>query len=141
MDVLISTQAELKKMSKIGACWVTCCPLVHCPAQSTDVPPSSFAHLLAHTIACGDHHRDHMGCTAGEGTYGEAFKYNRTVFKIVPIEGSVAVNGAPQKQAGEMAAEALISLTLSRLRDPGAAHGAMLIHARISTVIILTACS
>lgn len=42
------------------------------------------------------------------------------MFKIVPIEGSQLVNGAAQKRADEMAAEALISLTLSRLREPGA---------------------
>lgn len=47
------------------------------------------------------------------------------MFKIVPIEGSVAVNGTAQKQAGEMGAEALISLTLSRLRDPGEAWEAL----------------
>lgn len=38
------------------------------------------------------------------------------VFKIVPIEGSELVNGAPQKKAHEMAAEALIALTLTHLR-------------------------
>jgi hypothetical protein len=33
------------------------------------------------------------------------------------VEGSELVNGAAQKRAGEMAAEALIALTLSRLRE------------------------
>jgi hypothetical protein len=46
-----------------------------------------------------------------------ALKPCRLVFKVVPVEGSELVNGAAQKRAGEMAAEALIALTLSRLRE------------------------
>ncbi len=41
----------------------------------------------------------------------------RIVFKIIPIEGEQLVNNAPQKRAHEMAAEALIALTLSRLKE------------------------
>ncbi|KAF5840645.1 hypothetical protein DUNSADRAFT_16018 [Dunaliella salina] len=52
----------------------------------------------------------------GEGTYGEAFKHNKIVFKVVPVGGEQLINGAPQKQAQEMAAEALIALTLTSLR-------------------------
>lgn len=37
----------------------------------------------------------------GEGTFGEAFKAGRVVFKIVPMEGEQLVNGEPQVlQAG-----------------------------------------
>lgn len=49
---------------------------------------------------------------------GEAYRYMNKVFKIVPIEGANWINNAPQKTAGEMHAEALIALTLSRLRCP-----------------------
>ncbi|GAX83992.1 hypothetical protein CEUSTIGMA_g11417.t1 [Chlamydomonas eustigma] len=51
----------------------------------------------------------------GEGSYGEAFRLTRTVFKVVPIEGSRPVNGYPQKRAHEMSGEALVALTLSHL--------------------------
>lgn len=40
----------------------------------------------------------------------------RVVFKVVPVEGAQLINGAPQKLAQEMAAEALIALTLTSLR-------------------------
>ena len=33
----------------------------------------------------------------GEGTYGEAFKGNNVVFKIVPMDGDFLVNGETQK--------------------------------------------
>ena len=45
----------------------------------------------------------------------------RIVFKVVPVEGEQLINGAPQKRAQEMAAEALISLTLTSLRQNEAA--------------------
>jgi serine/threonine-protein kinase haspin len=53
----------------------------------------------------------------GEGSYGEAFKLGATVFKIIPIEGSQHVNGFPQKKAADLTGEALVSLTLSGLRN------------------------
>lgn len=59
----------------------------------------------------------------GEGTYGEAFKGNGTVFKIVPMEGPQLINNAPQKNAGDLMAEAVIALTLSRLRHDKDASG------------------
>ncbi|KAK9813057.1 hypothetical protein WJX72_008207 [[Myrmecia] bisecta] len=56
----------------------------------------------------------------GEGTFGEAFKAGKVVFKIVPMEGSRLVNGEVQKLSAEILAEVAISLTLSELRGkPG----------------------
>lgn len=55
----------------------------------------------------------------GEGTFGEAFKAGNVVLKIVPMEGSVPVNGEPQKKADEILAEVAVTLTLSGLRDNG----------------------
>lgn len=52
----------------------------------------------------------------GEGTFGEAFRSGNTVFKIVPIEGDLQVNGADQKKATDILAEVAIALTLSELR-------------------------
>ena len=40
------------------------------------------------------------------------------VFKIVPMEGAMLVNGEPQKGAAEMLAEVEIALALSALRSP-----------------------
>lgn len=54
----------------------------------------------------------------GEGTFGEAFKAEQSVFKIVPLEGSLLVNGEVQKRSEEILAEVAIALTLSRLREP-----------------------
>ena len=54
----------------------------------------------------------------GEGTFGEAFRADNIVFKIVPMEGTVLVNGEAQKRADEILAEVAITLTLSKLRDP-----------------------
>ncbi|GFH05573.1 protein kinase domain-containing protein, partial [Haematococcus lacustris] len=45
------------------------------------------------------------------------------VFKVVPVEGTAMVNNAPQKRAHEMAAEAVIALTLTGLRRPSDAAG------------------
>lgn len=53
----------------------------------------------------------------GEGTFGEAFKADQAVFKIVPLEGSLLVNGEVQKRSEEILAEVAIALTLSRLRE------------------------
>ena len=56
----------------------------------------------------------------GEGTFGEAFKAGDVVFKIVPLEGDLIVNGEPQKRSEDIAAEAAIASTLSGLRsNPG----------------------
>lgn len=41
----------------------------------------------------------------------------QVVFKIVPLEGSLLVNGEVQKRSEEILAEVAIALTLSRLRD------------------------
>ena len=56
----------------------------------------------------------------GEGTFGEAFgTTNGVVFKVLPLEGDRLVNGEVQKTAGEILAEAAITLALSRLRQAG----------------------
>lgn len=39
------------------------------------------------------------------------------VFKIVPLEGDLPVNGETQKRSEEILAEVAIALTLSRLRN------------------------
>ncbi|KAH9322248.1 hypothetical protein KI387_016887, partial [Taxus chinensis] len=51
----------------------------------------------------------------GEGTFGEAFKGGETVFKIVPIDGNVLVNGEAQKTCTELFTEVLLSKTLNCL--------------------------
>jgi hypothetical protein len=48
------------------------------------------------------------------------------VVKLIPMEGDVEVNGAPQKGAGDLMAEAVIALTLSGLRAGEGADGAAL---------------
>ncbi len=53
----------------------------------------------------------------GEGTFGEAYKGNGLVFKIVPMEGSTLVNGEVQKRADEILAEVLVALRLNGLRN------------------------
>jgi len=53
------------------------------------------------------------GCLHGQP--GEAFKAGTVVCKLVPIEGDNLVNGWPQKGAGDLMAEAIISQTLSAL--------------------------
>lgn len=53
----------------------------------------------------------------GEGTFGEAFKAGNLVLKIVPMEGTLLVNGEAQKRAEEILAEVAITLTLSGLRE------------------------
>lgn len=52
----------------------------------------------------------------GEGTFGEAFKGGKVVFKIVPMDGSLLVNGEVQKRSEEIYAEVSVALTLSELR-------------------------
>lgn len=47
----------------------------------------------------------------GEGTFGEAFRANDLVFKIIPIEGE----GEAQKTASEILGEAAVSMALSKL--------------------------
>ena len=95
--------------------------------------------LLAVRIYLGD--RDSDACTASyadtglqglfalssassssHGDTGPAMRAGAdTVFKIVPMEGTLLVNGEPQKSAAEILAEVAIALTLSQLHpDPGA---------------------
>lgn len=62
----------------------------------------------------------------GEGTFGEAFAAGDMVLKIVPMEGSMLVNGEPQKRAHEILAEVAIALTLSQLHPQGGAFPAVL---------------
>ena len=67
----------------------------------------------------GSHVRLEGSKKLGEGTYGEAFKAEGVVFKIVPLEGSCLINGFAQMQAFQILAEASISLALSGLRNTG----------------------
>lgn len=53
----------------------------------------------------------------GEGTFGEAFKVDNLVLKIVPIDGEVLVNGEKQKCSEELYAEVVIHNCLQKLRD------------------------
>ncbi|RDY14511.1 Serine/threonine-protein kinase haspin-like protein, partial [Mucuna pruriens] len=52
----------------------------------------------------------------GEGTYGEAFKVNNYVCKIVPFDGDFRVNGEIQKRSEELLEEVLLCKTLNQLR-------------------------
>ncbi|KAG6542875.1 hypothetical protein Mapa_015779 [Marchantia paleacea] len=52
----------------------------------------------------------------GEGTFGEAFKGDGCVFKIVPMDGEILVNGEVQKTSAEIYSEVLLTNTLTRLR-------------------------
>lgn len=55
----------------------------------------------------------------GEGMLGEAYRCGGSVFKIMPIEGAMLVNGAAQRRADEVLAEIKIAHTLSALRHGG----------------------
>ncbi|XP_009781945.1 serine/threonine-protein kinase haspin homolog [Nicotiana tabacum] len=52
----------------------------------------------------------------GEGTFGEAFKVGENVFKIVPFDGDLRVNGEIQKKSEELLEEVILSGTLNSLR-------------------------
>lgn len=52
----------------------------------------------------------------GEGTYGEAYRAESTVCKVVPFDGDALVNGETQKRAEEVLEEVLLCLTLNNLR-------------------------
>ncbi|BAT86147.1 Serine/threonine-protein kinase haspin-like protein [Vigna angularis] len=52
----------------------------------------------------------------GEGTFGEAFKVNNYVCKIVPFDGDFRVNGEIQKRSEELLEEVLLCKTLNLLR-------------------------
>ncbi|KAL2345581.1 hypothetical protein Fmac_006866 [Flemingia macrophylla] len=52
----------------------------------------------------------------GEGTFGEAFKVNNHVCKIVPFDGDFRVNGEVQKRSEELLEEVLLCKTLNQLR-------------------------
>ena len=51
----------------------------------------------------------------GEGTFGEAFMGAGRVFKIIPIEGTLLVNGEVQKTADEVRAESVIANKLTQM--------------------------
>lgn len=58
----------------------------------------------------------------GEGVFGEVFLNKRSdgravVLKIIPIEGTIEVNGEPQKKFDEILPEILIAKQLSNLRS------------------------
>jgi len=49
----------------------------------------------------------------GEGVYGEVFLsegQEKSVLKIIPIEGEVLVNGEPQKKFEEILSEVVIAM-------------------------------
>ncbi|EFN83070.1 Putative serine/threonine-protein kinase haspin-like protein, partial [Harpegnathos saltator] len=56
----------------------------------------------------------------GEGVYGEVFLYERddekSVIKIIPIEGEKLVNGEPQKKFNEILSEIVIAEELHNMR-------------------------
>uniref|UniRef100_A0A8D9B363 Serine/threonine-protein kinase haspin homolog n=1 Tax=Cacopsylla melanoneura TaxID=428564 RepID=A0A8D9B363_9HEMI len=52
----------------------------------------------------------------GEGVYGEVFKLNDSVIKIMPIEGCEAVNGEDQKQFKEIFSEIMVTKETSDLQ-------------------------
>ncbi|XP_069705455.1 uncharacterized protein [Periplaneta americana] len=60
-------------------------------------------------------------CTKiGEGVYGEVFMSegeDKSVLKIIPIEGDCLVNGEPQKKFEEILSEIVIAMELSNLRS------------------------
>lgn len=53
----------------------------------------------------------------GEGSYGEAFKFENLVVKIVPINGEQHEGAGQQKQAADVLGEVVISSMLSDLRN------------------------
>ncbi|XP_058053543.1 serine/threonine-protein kinase haspin homolog [Anopheles bellator] len=59
----------------------------------------------------------------GEGVYGEVFELGkegtdqRSVLKLIPIEGSLLINGEKQKTFEEIVSEIIISAELSNLRQ------------------------
>ncbi|PIN01932.1 Non-specific serine/threonine protein kinase [Handroanthus impetiginosus] len=55
----------------------------------------------------------------GEGTYAEAFKVGSNVWKIVPFDGYVQVNGEMQKKSEELLKEVVLARTLNNLRGHG----------------------
>ncbi|KAL7644429.1 UNVERIFIED_CONTAM: hypothetical protein RMT77_005260 [Armadillidium vulgare] len=62
------------------------------------------------------------GQKIGEGVYGEVFLFTnpeseKTVLKIMPIEGDKVINGERQKKFEEMMPEIVISRCLSNLRE------------------------
>lgn len=52
----------------------------------------------------------------GEGVFGEVFLNDTYVLKIIPIEGTVEINGAQQKRFDEILQEVIISQELAGLR-------------------------
>ncbi|PNF40211.1 hypothetical protein B7P43_G08259 [Cryptotermes secundus] len=56
----------------------------------------------------------------GEGVYGEVFfaeEQERSVLKVIPVEGDAIVNGEPQKKFEEILSEIVIAMELSGLRN------------------------
>lgn len=54
----------------------------------------------------------------GEGAFGEAFKFESIVVKIIPFEGSTLICGYEQMKAEHLLPEVLISKLLADLRKP-----------------------
>ena len=114
MDKLLGQHVDLRKVRKIGeggpaaaAAGLLLAALRPAPQPPAPPPPALAPPPLAPA-----------------GTFGEAFKAGGVVLKIVPMAGSILVNGEPQKRADEILAEVSVTLTLSRLNGAGAAPGA-----------------
>ncbi|CAJ1870717.1 unnamed protein product [Sphenostylis stenocarpa] len=67
-------------------------------------------------LAMGDLSGSKTIVKVGEGTFGEAFKVNNYVCKIVPFDGDFRVNGEIQKRSEELLEEVLLCKTLNLLR-------------------------
>lgn len=60
--------------------------------------------------------REHGCCRDAHCTCLPCSASRSMVVKIIPIEGQRQVNGYPQRKAGDMTGEALVSLAVSGLR-------------------------
>ncbi|KAG1648211.1 Serine/threonine-protein kinase haspin [Nymphon striatum] len=63
-------------------------------------------------------------CKIGEGSYGEVFLFKKkddtdVVSKIIPVGGSLEINGSQQTTFQEILSEIVLSIVLSSLRDMG----------------------
>ncbi|XP_032689218.1 uncharacterized protein LOC116852706 [Odontomachus brunneus] len=80
----------------------------------------SQKHYLPFSDCFPDSYLEHCR-KIGEGVYGEVFLYEhddeKSVIKIIPIEGEAVVNGEPQKKFSEILSEIVIAEELHNLRS------------------------